>query len=164
MQVILDEKDRMILNFLAENARMSYTEIGKKLGISRVAAMKRVTNLENNGFIRGYHADISINGNEPETLFHLEVKLTPSNTNNINSIADFFKELDYVQKVYIRTGGKKLLVEGRTTDTTATREELGAVYDQFSNIEKIYFYSFETVVKQHGGVRLGKNETGDAHN
>ena len=154
MQVKLDEKDRKILNLLAENARLSYTEIGEQLGISRVATMKRVTNLERNGFIRGYHADISINGNEPETLFHLEVKLTPGNTDNSDSIADFFRELDYVQKVYIRTGGKKLLVEGRTTDTTATREELGAVYDQFPNIEKMYFYSFESVVKPFGGVRL----------
>ncbi len=38
-----------ILRLLRDNGRMSFTEIGEQLGISRVAAMKRVKKLEEEG-------------------------------------------------------------------------------------------------------------------
>ncbi len=33
----LDEKDNQIVNLLLENARMSYSDIGGKVGLTRVA-------------------------------------------------------------------------------------------------------------------------------
>ena len=42
----MDKKDERILDLLKGNARMSYQEIGKALGMSRVAAKKRVDKLE----------------------------------------------------------------------------------------------------------------------
>ena len=49
---MLDEKDEKILNLLRGNARMSWQEIGEAVGISRVAARKRVRKLEEAGIIR----------------------------------------------------------------------------------------------------------------
>ncbi len=54
----MDEKDEQILELLKGNARMSYQELGDQLGISRVAAKKRVDKLENAGIIRGYNTCI----------------------------------------------------------------------------------------------------------
>ncbi len=54
----MDEKDKQILKVIKGNARMSYQEIGDKLGISRVAAQKRVKKLENDGIIRQYNTYI----------------------------------------------------------------------------------------------------------
>lgn len=56
--MVLDEKDEQILDLLKGNARMSYQEIGNHLGISRVAAKKRVDKLEKDGIIRGYNTCI----------------------------------------------------------------------------------------------------------
>ena len=42
----LDEIDSMIVNMLRKNARLTYSEIGKAAGISRVAARNRVDQLE----------------------------------------------------------------------------------------------------------------------
>ena len=53
-----DEKDRKILKLLKGNARMTYQELGEALGISRVAAKKRVRKLEEAGVIRGYNTCI----------------------------------------------------------------------------------------------------------
>ena len=39
---MLDEKDEKILKLLRGNARMSYEELGREIGMTRVAAKKRV--------------------------------------------------------------------------------------------------------------------------
>lgn len=54
----LDEKDNLIVNLLLENARMSYSDIGTEVGLSRVAVKNRITALEEKGVIKGYHASI----------------------------------------------------------------------------------------------------------
>ena len=54
----MDRTDKRILEIMQGNARISYQELGDKLGISRVAAMKRVRKLEQEGIIRGYNTYI----------------------------------------------------------------------------------------------------------
>ena len=54
----IDEKDNRIVLMLRENARLSYSEIGEAVGLSRVAVKNRVKALEEHGIIKGYHADI----------------------------------------------------------------------------------------------------------
>ena len=55
----LDEIDNQIINLLIADARLTYSEIGEKVGISRVAVKKRVAALEEQGIIKGYHADVN---------------------------------------------------------------------------------------------------------
>ena len=54
----LDKTDELILDLLKGNARMSYEELGQAIGMSRVAAKKRVAKLEKEGIIRGYNTCI----------------------------------------------------------------------------------------------------------
>lgn len=54
----LDEIDNQIVNLLIEDARLTYSEIGEKVGLSRVAVKNRVSALEERGIIKGYHADV----------------------------------------------------------------------------------------------------------
>ena len=54
----MDKIDRTILELIKDNARMSYSEIGKSAGISRVAVKKRMDAMEKAGVIRGYRAVI----------------------------------------------------------------------------------------------------------
>lgn len=55
----LDEIDNKILNLLRENARLTYSEIGEQVGLSRVAVKNRMTALEEKQIITGYHAEIN---------------------------------------------------------------------------------------------------------
>ena len=50
----LDELDRKIVALLTENARMSYSDIGEAVGVSRVAVRARINALEKRGVIEGY--------------------------------------------------------------------------------------------------------------
>ena len=54
----IDEKDNQIVNLLRRNARMTYSEIGEVVGLSRTAVKTRVSELEKSGIIKGYQAVI----------------------------------------------------------------------------------------------------------
>ena len=54
----LDQTDNRIIELLKENARLSYTEVGKAVGLSRVTVKRRIEQMEKSGIIRGYHAVI----------------------------------------------------------------------------------------------------------
>jgi len=56
----IDAKDSEIIEILRENARLSYSDIGKKIGLSRVAVKNRMKVLEDKGVIKGYHAEIDV--------------------------------------------------------------------------------------------------------
>ncbi|MBR5896237.1 MAG: AsnC family transcriptional regulator [Lachnospiraceae bacterium] len=58
----MDEKDKKILDMIEYDARKSYREIGEELGISRVAAKKRIAKLERTGVIRQYNTYIKREG------------------------------------------------------------------------------------------------------
>ena len=47
----MDEVDQKIVQLLIKNARMSYSEIGQQVGISRVAVKQRDQSLERRGII-----------------------------------------------------------------------------------------------------------------
>ncbi len=55
----LDEIDNQIINLLIEDARLTYSEIGERVGLSRVAVKNRIAALEEQRIIKGYHADVN---------------------------------------------------------------------------------------------------------
>jgi len=54
----LDEIDRMILAQLQADGRMTNVELARRVGISAPPCLRRVRTLEEQGFIRGYHAKV----------------------------------------------------------------------------------------------------------
>ena len=88
----MDEKDKQILNMIKGDARKSYQEIGDALGISRVAAKKRIAKLEEAGIIRQYNTYIK-RGDEITML--IDIITTPEG---------FDRVLEYVatRTVYVR--------------------------------------------------------------
>ena len=54
----LDEIDRKILAELQVDGRMTNVELASRVGISAPPCLRRVRTLEEQGYIRGYHADI----------------------------------------------------------------------------------------------------------
>ena len=88
----MDEKDKQILNMIKSDARKSYQEIGDALGISRVAAKKRIAKLEEAGIIRQYNTYIK---RDDEITMLIDIITTPEG---------FDRVLEYVatRTVYVR--------------------------------------------------------------
>ena len=55
---LLDETGRKLLSVLQENARLSYAELGRRIGLSPAATAERLKRLEDAGVITGYRVDI----------------------------------------------------------------------------------------------------------
>ncbi|MDG1101932.1 MAG: Lrp/AsnC family transcriptional regulator [Ascidiaceihabitans sp.] len=65
----LDSIDRMILAELQSDGRMTNVELAKRVGISAPPCLRRVRTLEENGYIKGYHAEV----NAKELGFEVQV-------------------------------------------------------------------------------------------
>lgn len=55
----LTEKDHHLINLLRADARLSVSEIARRLSVSRTAAQARLQKLERNGVIAGYTVKLS---------------------------------------------------------------------------------------------------------
>ena len=54
----MDAIDLRLVELLRENARLSYAELARQVGLSAPAVHERVGKLEAGGVIRGYRADV----------------------------------------------------------------------------------------------------------
>jgi len=54
----MDQRDQEILSLLQENARISNSEIGRRLGLAPSAILERIRKLERQGTIHGYSARV----------------------------------------------------------------------------------------------------------
>ena len=57
---LLDETGWRLLEELQQNARLSYTELGQRVGLSLPSVAERVRKLEEAGIITGYHAEVNL--------------------------------------------------------------------------------------------------------
>ena len=55
---LLDATGRKLLSVLQENARLSYAELGRRIGLSPAATAERLKRLEDAGVITGYRVEI----------------------------------------------------------------------------------------------------------
>ena len=55
----MDDLDSQLLEVLVDDGRISMADLGRRIGLSRTATLARVTRLERDGVIRGYHADVT---------------------------------------------------------------------------------------------------------
>ena len=54
----MEKTDRRIVELLRTDGRMSFTDLGKELGLSTSAVHQRVRRLEERGVIKGYSARV----------------------------------------------------------------------------------------------------------
>ena len=57
---LVDDLGWQILQALQENARLSFAELGRQVGLSLPAVAERVRRLEEAGIISGYHARVNL--------------------------------------------------------------------------------------------------------
>ena len=146
----MDKTDELILDLLKNNARMSYSELGAAIGMSRVAAKKRVMKLEREGIILGYKTCIF----KPEEITMLI---------DIVTLPDRFQ--DVLRYVSTRTAYIRQIF----STTKENHIHMVAVSDQVSNlkyltrmiqkkcgdgIEEIHCHAVKEVIKDvYGGIR-----------
>ena len=82
----LDDLDQKIIRCLIQNARMSYSEIGQQVGISRVAVKMRVQALEKKGIIEEYTTIINPQKISGAISCYFEIETVPDTLEEVIGI------------------------------------------------------------------------------
>ena len=118
----LDEIDRKLVELLIHNARMSYSDLGAAVGLSRVAAKARVRALEERGVIEAYTAVIDPQKISGAVSCYFEIEVEPA---AFGAVTEALRENDTVTQIYQVSGRNKLHVHA----VAAGQEELEAFLD-----------------------------------
>lgn len=97
----LDEKDWQILRALQDNARVSYSNLAKRVSLSVPAAVERVHKLEDKGVITGYSARIDLS--TLDLSLKAVVRFQGTGT-QMSQVAEAVKEMPEVVQAYRMTG------------------------------------------------------------
>jgi len=97
--VEMDETDRKILQLLKENARMTYVDIGRAIGLSEGAVRNRVQALVNSGAIRRFTIEVAPS---PELRALIMISVNPSIPTSKVSTA--IRKLNTLERIYEVTG------------------------------------------------------------
>lgn len=73
----IDKINKRILALLKKDGRMSAAAIGRAIGLSRPAVQERITNMEQSGFIRGYHADVAKSAGLVDAVIFVQIAERP---------------------------------------------------------------------------------------
>lgn len=124
----MDDTDRIILRLLNDDGRMSFTEIGEYLSMSRVAVKKRVRKLEESGVICGYKA--VINQNE---LAKMYMDITTVNE-SYNHLLDYLKCISYVTELCVMFSQNRIHATVEAPDVSELKHFKDTVSDKFTDI------------------------------
>lgn len=103
-----DDIDRKILKELQEDARVSYAELGRRVGLTTPAVIERVRKLEDSGVIRGYRADIdTVKVGLPITAF---VRMSISGV-DYSHIIEVAEQSNEVLECHRGTGGDSFIMK-----------------------------------------------------
>ena len=147
----LDQLDQQILQLRIRNARMSYSEIGQQVGISRVAVKMRVQALEKKGIIEEYTTIVNPQKISGAVSCYFEIETTPE---SLMEVARRLKENETVTQIYRVTGKSKLHVHG----VASSNEEMERLmYDTIDRLPGVVEYTCNVIVsriKDIKGLRL----------
>jgi Lrp/AsnC family leucine-responsive transcriptional regulator len=107
----VDAIDRQLVELLRANARLSYAELARQVGLSAPAVHERVGKLEAAGVLRGYHADV-----DPEAVglgVTALIGVVQDSSGDIDDILRTFGGMPEIESCYFMAGEESFLLKAR---------------------------------------------------
>jgi Lrp/AsnC family transcriptional regulator for asnA, asnC and gidA len=111
-----DTTEDRILSVLEEDAQASYADIADRAGVSKPTVRKYINQLESDGVIVGYSADI-----DPKKLSSKTIAMVGIDVESecyVEATREL-RELDEIESLYTSSGDHMLMAEVRGTDGNA---------------------------------------------
>jgi Lrp/AsnC family transcriptional regulator, leucine-responsive regulatory protein len=125
----LDSISWRLIESLQHNARLSFAELGRKVGLSTPAVAERIHRLEDAGIISGYHA--SLNMSKVGAAIRVLVRLTiPGGDLQISRTVTAIKELSEISRCHRITGDESFVIEA----SVVSIRHLEALIDRLSGL------------------------------
>jgi Lrp/AsnC family leucine-responsive transcriptional regulator len=127
----VDATDQRILNLLQQNARQTFGEIGREVGLSAPAVKRRIDRLEESGVIRGYTVmvDHAYLGRSVEAFAELRF----AGSTRVDDIEEIASDLPEVQAIFTVAGDPDALAWIRVSDV----QNLKRVIDRLRSSGKV---------------------------
>ncbi len=151
----MDQVDEKILDIMKGNARITFQELGDELGMSRVAAKKRVAKLESEGIIRGYNTTIY---REDEITMIIDITTLPDRFEEVLEYVS--TRTAFIRQIFTTTKANHIHIVAASTDigdlkylSRMIRKKCG------EDIEHLSCHAVREVIKDvYGGVRYDKRQ------
>jgi DNA-binding Lrp family transcriptional regulator len=117
----LDEKDRLLLSIIQQNAEISLSELGEKINLTRMAVSNRIRSLKKAGVIEGTF--VKVNGAKvgQDYVMITRITCTPKGYEQ-DKIAEEISKIPGVQSIYQVFGSFDMMMIARAKDKTAGKE------------------------------------------
>ena len=155
----MDKTDERILDIMKDNARISFRKLGEELGISRVAAMKRVRKLEDAGIIRQYNTCIY---REDELTMFMDIETKPEKYDKV--VKYITTRTAYIRQIFRTTGENRIHIVA-VSDSVENLRYLAHMIQKKcgDDISFISAYVVKEVIKDvYGGVGNERKDRTDS--
>ena len=152
----LDTLDNKILEVIKEDARLSYSDIGSKVGLSRVAVKNRMDVLENKGVIKGYHTILDTSKAMEGIRFIISIE---TYAEQYQEVLDVLATDKYIRQVYGTTGNCRIHCQGYAPNVQTLDVHARNLYNNTKGIRKLEVNILITTYKDtDGGVDYVRNK------
>jgi Lrp/AsnC family leucine-responsive transcriptional regulator len=117
----MDATDRRIIDLLRGNARLSYAELARQVGLTPPSVHERVGKLESAGVIQGYQAQVA-----PERVglgVTALIGIMQQTDTEVDDVVAALSELPEIESCYFLAGEESFLLKARV-GTMAELEQL----------------------------------------
>lgn len=140
-----------IVRLLIENARISYSDIGQEVGISRVAVKARIQALEQRGIIEEYTTIINPQKISGAVSCYFEIETLPD---TLAEVTETLKENEAITQVYRVTGKNKLHVHAVAASSEEMEKLIREVIDPLPGVVSCSCNIILSRIKDIKGLRL----------
>ena len=151
----LDATDKRILAELVANARISTTELARKVGLSKTPVAARIKAMEEMGLITGYRAILSPLKLGMTHVTYLEVRLSDTRERALRAFNEAVRAIPEVEECYMIAGGFDYLLKVRSRDMADYRRIMGEKISALPHVHATSSYvAMEAVVEAVGAISV----------
>lgn len=150
----LDRIDRNILIELQKNGRISNVELAKEVGLSASPCIERVKRLEQQGYIKGYHAKLEPALLGAAMLVFVEITLSKTSVDIFEDFSTAVKQYDDIQECHLVSGNFDFLLKARVADMSSYRKLLGDTLLRLPGVSASRTYVVMEEVKHTGHLKI----------
>ncbi|AXI51693.1 MULTISPECIES: Lrp/AsnC family transcriptional regulator [Sulfitobacter] len=144
----MDRFDAAILTVLAEDGRISITDLAKRIGLSKSPTQARLRRLEDSGVILGYRALLDPIRLGLDHVAFVEVRLEDTREVALRAFNEAVSRVPEIEQAHMIAGNFDYLLKVRTRDMAAYRRFLGETVTTLPYVANTSTYVAMEAVKE----------------
>ncbi|MEL7689438.1 Lrp/AsnC family transcriptional regulator [Citromicrobium bathyomarinum] len=133
----LDEIDRQLLQELQAEGRVTNVELARRVGLTAPPCLRRVRALEDEGVIRGYHADLEPSKLGFAIVVFAMVSLKSQAETALREFEDAMQDLPEVREVHMLNGEIDFILKIVSRDLQSFQEFLTSKLTPAPNVASV---------------------------